>query len=52
MPLGAVINLIALTVFVGLWPIWPWSRHLGARPAILGGVALTITVLLWVTQII
>lgn len=52
MPFGAFVNLVALFVFVALWPVWPWSRRLGPRPAIVAGITLTIAVLLWVTQII
>ncbi|WP_192843055.1 DUF3309 family protein [Aureimonas frigidaquae] len=52
MTFGALVNLVALIMFIAAWPIWPWSRNLSPRPAIVAGVVLTVTVLLWVTQII
>lgn len=52
MSFGAIVNLAALVLFIASWPVWPWSRDLSPRPAIVAGIVLTIAVLAWVTQII
>lgn len=48
MTLGAALSLAILLILAGVLPIWPWSRRWDYRPAIAGGVALMIVVILWV----
>ncbi|WP_156417987.1 DUF3309 domain-containing protein [Aureimonas sp. AU4] len=52
MPLGAILSLFSLLVFVAYLPVWPWSRRFSARPAIAWGVIFLVCVLLWVTVLI
>lgn len=48
---GALVATLALFFLVASLPVWPWSRNLSYRPAILLAVVFTFIVVVWVFSV-
>ncbi len=49
---GAFLSIVCLLLLIVVLPIWPWTRGISYRPAIVMGVMLTAIVVAWVTLLI